>query len=157
MFHGESLAVRLNFRYGWRLCVNAICRWCGDRVDGVGSEPGGLGERGCDGRSGPHRLHERPGAEDLDHSFQIVGQNVKAHLRFDLFEGFHPEVGGAPIQAFIVPKGCSTVARRTRMIFGARSMRSCISSMTASCSHRVIRRSLLVVHWGLRAQAVQLA
>src|ERR1700716_4422917 len=30
----------------------------------------------------------------------------------------------APIQALRVPNGCSTVARRTRMLFGARSNRS---------------------------------
>jgi hypothetical protein len=27
--------------------------------------------------------------------FQIVGENVKAHLRADLFEGAQPELGGA--------------------------------------------------------------
>jgi hypothetical protein len=42
-------------------------------------------ERSSGRRLGPHRLQERPDAEDFDHSFQVVGQNVKAHLRFDLF------------------------------------------------------------------------
>src|SRR6202035_2585859 len=53
----------------------------------------------------------------------------------------------APIQALRVPNGCSTVARRTRMLFGARSSRSCMASITASCSQRLILRSLPVVHW----------
>jgi hypothetical protein len=34
--------------------------------------------------SGPHRLHQRPGAEDGDHPLQIVGENVEAHLRSNL-------------------------------------------------------------------------
>src|SRR6516165_11738324 len=33
--------------------------------------------------------------EDGDHPLQIVGENVKAHLRADLFEGAQPEVGRA--------------------------------------------------------------
>ncbi len=41
-------------------------------------------ERSPGRRLGPHRLQERPAAEDFDHSFQVVGQNVKAHLRFDV-------------------------------------------------------------------------
>jgi hypothetical protein len=58
----------------------------------------------------------------------------------------------APIRAFIVPKGCSTVSRRTRIACGFWSRRRCAASSTCSCSHRVIRRSLPVVHWSLMAQ-----
>jgi hypothetical protein len=43
----------------------------------------------------PHRLDERPRPEDGDHSLQIVGENMKAHLRADLFEGAQAEVGRA--------------------------------------------------------------
>ncbi len=45
------------------------------------------------GSGGPHRLDERLHPEDGDHPLQIVGENVKAHLRADLFEGAQPEVG----------------------------------------------------------------
>ena len=38
-------------------------------------------------------MDEGPDTEDLDHSFEVVGQNVEAHLRSDLFEGFGQEVG----------------------------------------------------------------
>ena len=49
--------------------------------------------RVCSG--GPHRLDERLHPEDGDHPLQIVGENVKAHLRADLFEGAQPEMGRA--------------------------------------------------------------
>jgi hypothetical protein len=45
-----------------------------------------------------------------------------------------------PIQAFRVPKGCSTVHRRTRMRSGCWSRRRSAASTTASCSQRLTRR-----------------
>jgi hypothetical protein len=36
---------------------------------------------------GPDCLDERLHPEDGDHSLQVVGENVKAHLRADLFKG----------------------------------------------------------------------
>jgi hypothetical protein len=59
----------------------------------------------------------------------------------------------APIHDFIVPKGCSTVWRRTRILSGFRSSRACTVSSTASCSQRVIRRSRPVVHLLFSAHA----
>jgi hypothetical protein len=56
----------------------------------------------------------------------------------------------APMRAFIVPNGCSTVSRRWRMASGFASSRCCTASSRCSCSHRVIRRS--VVHWDLSEQ-----
>jgi hypothetical protein len=44
---------------------------------------------------GPHRLDERLHPEDGDHPLQIVRENVKAHLRSDLFKGAQAEVGRA--------------------------------------------------------------
>ena len=49
--------------------------------------------------SGPDRLEQRLHPEDLDHSLQIVGQDVKAHLGSDLVEGPGEEVG-APHPGF---------------------------------------------------------
>jgi hypothetical protein len=46
-----------------------------------------------------------------------------------------------PIHDFIVPKGCSTLWRRTRILSGFRSSRACTVLRTASCSQREIRRS----------------
>ena len=46
-------------------------------------------------QSGSDRLQEWLDAEDLDHSLYIVGQNVKAHFRSDLFERFGQEVGAS--------------------------------------------------------------
>jgi hypothetical protein len=56
---------------------------------------GGLDFRTERGSGGPHRLDERLHPEDGDHPLQIVGENVKAHLRADLFEGAQLEVGRA--------------------------------------------------------------
>jgi hypothetical protein len=46
----------------------------------------------------------------------------------------------------LTKKGCSTVSRRVRMASGFLSSLSCTASTTSSCSHRVMRRSLPVVH-----------
>jgi hypothetical protein len=56
---------------------------------------GGLDFRTERGSGGPHRLDERLHPEGGDHPLQIVGENVKAHLRADLFEGAQLEVGRA--------------------------------------------------------------
>lgn len=45
----------------------------------------------------------------------------------------------APIQCLSVPKGCSTVRLRIRIISGALFKRLCISSSTASCSQHLIQ------------------
>jgi hypothetical protein len=47
----------------------------------------------------------------------------------------------APMRAFIVPNGCSTVSRRWRMAFQFASRRNCTASSRCSCSHRGFRRS----------------
>jgi hypothetical protein len=58
-----------------------------------------LSTRRLSGR--PDRLDERLCAEDGDHPLQVVGENVKAHLRADLFKGCaagsglpHPRLAG---------------------------------------------------------------
>jgi hypothetical protein len=56
---------------------------------------GGLDFHTERGSGGLHRLDERLHPEDGDYPLQIVGENVKAHLRADLFEGAQPEVGRA--------------------------------------------------------------
>lgn len=58
----------------------------------------------------------------------------------------------APIQALSVPKGCSTVCRLRRIISGFQSRRDCAASSTSSCSQRLIRRCLPVVHFSFMAQ-----
>ena len=58
-----------------------------------GRFPSGLDFHLERGSGGPHRQDERLHPEDGDHPLQIVGENVKAHLRADLFEGAQPEVG----------------------------------------------------------------
>ena len=52
-------------------------------------------DAGRTARSGSDRLQERPDAEDLDHSLYVVGQNVEAHFRSDLFERFGQKVGAS--------------------------------------------------------------
>src|SRR5450830_1167302 len=52
----------------------------------------------------------------------------------------------APIQALMVPNGCSTVLLRIRIASGVRSNRSCMASSASSCSQRVTRRCGLGVH-----------
>src|SRR5674476_1364056 len=61
----------------------------------------------------------------------------------------------APIRALIVPKGCSTVSRRSRIFSGCSSSLRCTASRMCSCSHRVIRRSLPVVQLFLMPQLWQ--
>ena len=56
---------------------------------------GGLDFHAERGSGDPHRLDERLHPEDGDRPLQIVRQNVKAHLRSDLFKGAQAEVGRA--------------------------------------------------------------
>jgi hypothetical protein len=107
---------------------------------------GGLDFRTERDSGGPHHLDERLHPEDGDHPLQIVRENVKAHLRADLFEGAQPEVGRTHPRL--------AVWRRMRMVLGARSNRSCIASRTASCSQRLTRRSFAGVHFDFSAQPV---
>ena len=76
---------------------------------------------------------------------EIISQNVQGHFGSDARQVFIRKCV-APIRALIVPNGCSTVSRRVRMAWGFSSNRFCTASMRCSCSHRVIRRSLPVVH-----------
>src|ERR1700716_2644428 len=54
-----------------------------------------LGRVALGRRSGSDRRHQLSHAEDRDHSLEVIGQNVEAHLGSDLVEGPGQEVGGA--------------------------------------------------------------
>ena len=84
---------------------------------------------------------------------KIISQDVQRHFGTCLSVFIWKCVD--PIQDFIVPKGCSTVRRRTPMLSRFRSSRACTASRTVSCSQREIRRSLPVVHWSFSAQPWQ--
>ena len=58
-----------------------------------------------------------------------------------------------PIQALMVPKGCSTVERRTVIGLSACLSRVSAASTSSSCSQRVMRRSLPVVQCDLTGQS----
>jgi len=76
-------------------------------------------------------------SEDLHRSLQVVCQYVQTHLV--LTRGIVlVRKCVAPIQAFSVPKGCSTV---WRLILDARGVRlaAFASLETFSCSHRAMR------------------
>lgn len=87
------------------------------------------------------RLHQTSSTDDFHDPFQVVGEHIQAHLR-----AHH-------IHCLSVPKGCSTVRFRTRIVSGALLSRSCISSNTASCSQRRTRRCVLGVHCDFMAQS----
>jgi hypothetical protein len=57
---------------------------------------GGLDFQTEKGSGYPHRLDERLQPEDGDHPLQIVRENVKPHLRSDLFKGAQAKVGRGP-------------------------------------------------------------
>src|SRR5271154_1804414 len=84
-------------RYRPRLCENVISD-AGRKID-CGSVFRVLrrwsdGTRLGAGFSGAlHRFRERPDAQDDDHSFEIVGENLEAHFCSDLFEGLGQKVG----------------------------------------------------------------
>jgi hypothetical protein len=89
--------------------------------------------------------------EDADDPLQIIGQNVQAHLSRGGLEASRQEVS-SPMQRLSVPKTCSTVHLRICMASGLCRSRSSMVSSTASCSQRLMRRSLPVVHCALNAQ-----
>jgi hypothetical protein len=68
------------------------------------------------------RFHQSANAQNLHHPFHIVGQDMQRHLGADVPERFIWKCVD-PIQNFMVPKGCSTVWRRTRILSGFRSSR----------------------------------
>ena len=77
---------------------------------------------------------------------------MQAHFGSHWFQALHRK-WVAPIQALIVEKGCSTVSRRTAIASPIASMRTVMASTILSCSQRLTRRSLLVVHWFFSGQA----
>ncbi len=97
------------------------------------------------------RRQERLDAHDVHHSGEIVGEDVQRHFRGNPRRVFIKKCV-APIRAFIVPNGCSTVSRRWRIFSRCSSSRRCTASITCSCSHREISRSLAVVQRCLMAQ-----
>jgi len=44
---------------------------------------------------GPHCFHQNPGSENLDHSLEVIGEHVEAHLRTDLFQSRREEMRAA--------------------------------------------------------------
>jgi hypothetical protein len=104
--------------------------------------------------SGPDCLQQWSDTDDRDHPLHVVGQNVEAHLSADPLLRPGQEVR-TPIHDLKVPKGCSTVCRRTPMASGIRSSLACIASRTRSCFQRLIRFNLSGVHLGLRGQVKQ--
>jgi hypothetical protein len=133
----EGLA---DVRAGARLCENA---------DVFGRQACQLTARPV---LGADRYHQSANAQNAHHPFHIVGQYVQRQFGADVLERFVWKCVD-PIQDFIVPKGCSTVWRRRRILSGFRSSRACTASRTASCSQREIRRSLPVVHLTFSAHA----
>ena len=129
-------------RPGSRLCKNADA----------------YGWAGATGSAEPvsraDRFHQTANAQNAHHPFHVVGQDVQRHFGTYVLERFIWKCVD-PIHDFIVPKGCSTVWRRRRILSGFRSSRACTASRTASCSHREIRRSLAVVHLAFSAQPWQ--
>ena len=71
----------------------------------------------------PDRCDERFDADDVHHSRQVVGKHERA-ISVATFGRVFVKKCVAPIRAFIVPNGCSTVSRRTRMACGLASRRS---------------------------------
>ena len=92
----------------------------------------------------PYEGDQRLRSKDAERPFQVVGQDVQAHLSSDPWQCLREEMGRA-IHALSVPKGCSAVCRRSREASGVRSRRRCMSSNTCSCSQRAMRRYLLGV------------
>src|SRR5271156_6613419 len=105
--------------------------------------------------SGSNCLHEPFGAEDADHALHVVGKNLQTDLGSDLIERFGQEVGAAHPgfeRAERVLDGPPTDGHR---LGAKRSSLACILSRTPSCSQRLTRLCLSVVHLELRTQASQ--
>jgi hypothetical protein len=79
------------------------------------------------------RLKQSCNAEDAHHSFEVVGEHMKAHLSAYPRQCFGQEVGGSHPN-LRAPNGCSTVWRRIFIFPGSCSNRTCIASTLASCS-----------------------
>lgn len=97
---------------------------------------------------------QHPSSENLDHSLEVIGKHMETHLCTDLFKILVRKCA-LPIHNLIVPKGCSTVWRRMRILSGVRSRRVCMDSRTSSRSQRVTRHCLLGVHFSLKAHCLQ--
>jgi len=59
-------------------------------------------------------LHHVRNAEDSDQSLEVIGEDMQAHLGLHALQAFTQEMR-CPIQALMVPYGCSTVHGRIRM------------------------------------------
>ena len=92
VYSASKAAIR-NFARGWILDLARRKTRVNVLAPGATSTPGWHVRRGA--QAGPYRLDERLHSEDGDHPLQIVGKNVKAHLRADLFESAQAEVGRA--------------------------------------------------------------
>jgi hypothetical protein len=117
----------------------------------VGVEPRGRSNWQA---SGPDGCQQRTDFEVLDDPFDILGQNLEAHLGPDLRQGPSQEVGGA------VPslQRAERVFLGPRPIFiasGIRLRRACIASSTPSCTQRLTRRVSVGLQRGLSAQPRQ--
>ena len=75
----------------------------------------GPGSQGPAGVSGRDRSDQRFDPDNVYNPCQIVGQNRESHFGGYFWKRFGEEVCVAPMRAFIVPNGCSTVSRRWRM------------------------------------------
>ena len=75
----------------------------------------GRAVRSQDGLVSDHdRSHQRLGPNDVHGSCQVIGQDRESHLG-GYFWSVLARKCVAPMRAFMVPNGCSTVSRRTRM------------------------------------------
>ena len=102
--------------------------------------------------SGSHCFQQRSGTEDVHDPLEVVGEHMQAHL------------GSARAAASWSGSGCtpsttSTFRRDVPPSDGAGASSpvhgpgaACAASSTASCSQRVTRRSLPVVHRAFKAQ-----
>src|ERR1700749_733494 len=94
---------------------------CHSRRVGIGSWPcknSPEGEMPIDilGAAGPghDRSDQRLDPDDVQNAGQIIGEDREGHLGGYLWERLVRKCV-APMRAFIVPNGCSTVSRRCRM------------------------------------------
>ena len=103
----------------------------------------------------PHRLKQFRHAEDIHHALHVIGQDMERHLCPHIAEPLREEVRRAHPELEGSEDDAPTVLRRTVIISGFRSSLSWAASRTASCSQRLMRRSLPVVHFSFSGQAEQ--
>ena len=72
--------------------------------------------------SGRDRGHQRLGPDDVHGPCQVIGQDRESHIGGYFWKRLVRKCV-APMRAFIVPNGCSTVSRRTRIACGLASRR----------------------------------